>query len=33
MNYGWSAEYVLYIVALMNAAVEMVIEKSGICVW
>ena len=33
MNYGWCAEYVLYIVALMNAAVEMVIEKSVICVW
>ena len=29
----WMMKYVLYFVALMTVAVEIVIEKSGRCVW
>ena len=29
----WMMLYVLYFVALMTVAAEIVIEKSGICVW
>ena len=29
----WIMQYVLYFVALMTVAVEIVIEKSGICEW
>ena len=29
----WIMQYVLYFVALMTIAVEIVVEKSSICVW
>ena len=29
----WMVQYVLYFVALMTIAAEIVIEKSSICVW
>ena len=32
--YGlWMIKYMLYFVALMTIAVEIVVEKSSICVW
>ena len=29
----WMIKYMLYFVALMTIAVEIVVEKSSICVW